>query len=223
MNKDFYNFTYGSSPKFNKSELVGRVNKTVSLVGKNKKVLDVGCGYGFLTEMILKSGNKVKAIETADNAIKHIRTLGVEVYDLDVNSKWTEKINEKFDVVVCTELIEHVFDTDNLLTNINSVLKKNGFLVISTPNVASFGRRLMLLFGINPILEFTTRKEDAGHIRYFTFADLEKLLSEHGFKTEERYSDYINFRGDGKISSIFLAKIFPKFGRSIILKAKKIK
>lgn len=223
MNKDFYNFMYGSSPKFTQSELIGRVKKTVSLVGKNKKVLDVGCGYGFLTELILKNKNKVKAIETSDNAIKHIKKLGIEVYDLDVNSKWSEKIDEKFDVVVCTEVIEHVFDTDNLISNINKVLKKGGHLVISTPNVASLGRRIMLLFGINPILEFTTRIKDAGHIRYFTFDDLKNLLLEHGFKTKESYSDYINFTADGKLSSIFLAKIFPTFGRTIILKAEKFK
>jgi len=221
MNKSFYNFTYSKNPHFKKIEFIGRIIKTVKLVGKNKNVLDVGCGYGHITELIKKQGNKVKCIETSDNAIKHIKKLGIEVFDIDLSTKWEENIKEKFDVVVCTEVIEHVFDTDNLINNINKVLKKGGHLVISTPNVASFGRRFMLLFGINPILEYTTRKEDAGHIRYFTFSDLEKLLKEHGFETIERHSDYINFSGDGKFASLFLANLFPKFGRSIILKAKK--
>lgn len=221
MNKSFYNFTYSKNPHFKKIEFDGRILKTIKMVGKNKKVLDVGCGYGHLTKLIKEMGNKVKCIETSDNAIKHIKKIGIEVFDMDLSTKWGDNIKEKFDVVVCTEVIEHVFDTDNLLENIYKVLKTGGHIIISTPNVASFGRRFMLLFGINPILEFTTRKYDAGHIRYFTFSDLENLLKEHGFKVVESHSDYINFSKNGNIASIFLANIFPKFGRSIIIKARK--
>lgn len=222
MNKNFYNFTYDLDPNFSQTEIKLRVNKTVSLVGSNKKVLDVGCGFGYLTKIILNNNNDVSAIETSDEAIKYIKSLGIKVYDYDLNLDWAEKIKDKFDVVVNTEVIEHVFDTDKLLNNIYKVLKKGGYLIISTPNVASLGRRLMLLFGVNPILEYTSRKKDAGHIRYFTHKNLSELLKEHGFEICEYYSDYVNIFPSGKYASGFLAKLFPTLGRSLIIKARKL-
>lgn len=222
MNKSFYNFTYSKAPKFDQKEYQGKILKVVELVGKNKSVLDIGCGYGFLTLPIRENNNQVEVIETTDNAVKEMKKHGFTVHELDLNSNWSFDINQKYDTVVCTEVIEHLFDTDNLIKNIYKILNQKGELIISTPNVASFGRRIMLLLGINPILEFTSRSHDAGHIRYFTFKNMEELLKEHGFEIVKKTSDYINFDAKGLISSIFLARLFPNFGRSIIIKAKKI-
>ena len=94
--------------------------------------------------------------------------------------------------------------------------------MISTPNIASLGRRLMLLFGLNPIIEVSPNEaESSGHIRYFTFKSLEKLLNKHGFKVLLKCSDKVNFNSNGSLSSGIIAKLFPKIGQSLIYLVKK--
>jgi SAM-dependent methyltransferase len=144
------------------------------------------------------------------------------------SGKWTHHycgcllwMEEHFDSVVAGEIIEHIFDTDLFLNNIYKVLKKNGTLILSTPNIASLARRIMLLLGINPLIEVTARRYDAGHIRYFTFKSLKNLLYENDFSIMHFTSDSINFDNKAFFKSKILAEIFPTFGKTLIIKAAK--
>ncbi len=120
------------------------------------------------------------------------------------------------------EIIEHIFDTDFFLSEFWRILKPEGKFLLSTPNIASLGRRLLLLFGVNPIIELSPNEPaSSGHIRYFTFESLGSLLIKNKFKAVYFQSDCVNFSKNGKIKSEFLAKIFPKLGASIICLARK--
>jgi len=220
MNKKFNSIRYYKDFTIGNTEKI-RINKLLKLIGTNKKVLDIGCGDGFISELILKNNNDVYGIEIAEDAIKKARNKGITIYDLDLNLDWCNNLQEKFDVVFAGEIIEHVFDTDKFLKNIHRVLKKDGYIVLSTPNVASLGRRILLLLGKNPLIETTARSYDAGHIRYFTYKTLKKLLEENNFKMKYFTSDCINFNANGLIKSKLGAIFFPKMGRSLIIKAVK--
>ena len=121
-------------------------------------------------------------------------------------------------MVIATDIIEHVFDTDEFLSKINKLLKKNGVLLLTTANVASFARRIMLLLGINPFLEFSTllpyKNYNVGHIRYYTLKNLYSQLKMCNFSNIKITGDKINF--SSKIYSRLLAKIFPTFARNIL-------
>ena len=222
QDKKFNSVRYRNDFIFDNADNI-RLDKTVKLIGKNKLVLDVGCGDGFIMNMIRNLGNKVIGIEIADSAIKKARKKGFKVYDLSLNSNWSGKIQEKFDVIFAGEIIEHIFDTDQFLSNIRKVLKKNGKLIITTPNLATLGRRLMLFVGQNPLIETTGRSTDAGHIRYFTQGSLCMLLRENGFRVHETTSAVVNFNSSGKIFSKLMATIFPTLGNNIIVYASKEK
>lgn len=129
------------------------------------------------------------------------------------------------DAVTSLEVIEHLADTDNFLKEIKRVLKKDGILILTTPNFFSLVRRLMTLFGINPYFEasFTYLPHMAGHLRFYTHDLLEKYLDHIKFKILVSTSDVINFSKEGKFFSKFLAKLFPKFGRGVVIKALNIK
>jgi hypothetical protein len=88
--------------------------------------------------------------------------------------------------------------------------------------LASLGRRIFLLLGINPLVELTARKHDAGHSRYFTFASLRRLLKENGFIITKFRSDYVNFDKTGKFRSSIMADLFPTLGSSLIIECKKL-
>jgi hypothetical protein len=91
---------------------------------------------------------------------------------------------------------------------------------LSTPNIASLGRRLLLLLGHDPLIEISPNEAGSvGHIRYFTKNSLKRLLQKHNFKISDEKSDCINFSNSGKIRSSVLANIFPGLGASIIVVA----
>jgi len=206
--------------KLSKPEIV-RIRKAVALIGNGKNVLDVGAYNGYISKLIKEQGNSVSATDATDRFLKSFADVGIEFRRSDLE-KGLPFESSRFDVVFAGEVIEHLVDTDNFLDEVRRVLKKDGFLVLTTPNIASAARRLLLLLGKNPHLEVSYKfpsKAVAGHLRYFTFDLLEKFLEYHNFAVEVKTSDVVNLSNN--ISSEFLADIFPTLGRSIIVKAKK--
>ena len=143
MNKKFNTIRYSNDFLVNQAEEI-RISKVLDLIGKNKTVLDLGCGDGFFMERILKNGNHVVGIEIAGQAILKARNKGFEVYDLSLEGNFSQNIAEKFDCVFAGEIIEHIFNTDNFLQNIKKILKDDGFLVLTTTNISTLGRRIFL-------------------------------------------------------------------------------
>jgi len=185
---------------------------------KEKNILDIGCYDGTFLFLVKNKKNKFYGIETSDYGVRESRKKGIAVerFFIDDKTKLPFK-NDFFDLVIAGEIIEHIYDTDFFLREIYRLLKKDGFLLISTPNIASFGRRLMLFFGLNPIIEISPNEQNSsGHIRYFTFRTLKKLLKKHGFKIIIRRPDIINFSSNGRFKLAFLARIFPNFSQSLI-------
>jgi len=181
------------------------------MAGHGSKVLDVGCWDGFLSRLLMQRYRHVKGVDVSERAVELALNNGVDAQLIQPEGDLPFP-DEYFDTVVAGEVIEHVLDTDGFLEELKRVLKPKGTLIITTPNVASLGRRLLLLLGKNPLLEVSLDGEAAGHLRYFTKDSLMALLSKHGFVIEEYCSDVVNFSNDGRYHSAKLARVFPTLG-----------
>jgi methionine biosynthesis protein MetW len=192
---------------------------------KESNILDIGCHDGTFLSLVKNKNNNFYGIEASDWGVEKSRKKGIEVQQFFFDDKASLPYEDNFfDIVVAGEIIEHIFDTDLFLTEIRRVLKLGGKLLISTPNVASLGRRLLLLFGASPLVELSPNEPGSvGHIRYFTFKTLKKILEKHGFKILASRTDCVNFSSDGKMRTSLLAWMFPKFGASIIFYAKNMR
>ena len=153
-----------------------RINIFMDNIGSGQTVLDLGCWDGYIGDRIVKKGNIVDGVEISTTATVMARKKLRRVYRVSLTSSWASQIKTKYDIILAGEIIEHIYDTDKFLQNVRKVLKKNGTLILSTPNIASLGRRLMLLLGKSPNIETTTRSKDSGHIRYFTVNSLNSYL-----------------------------------------------
>lgn len=220
MNKEFNSKAFSKDFVVDNQE-VARLAVVLPLIGTGKKVLDLGCRDGTISVMIRDMGNDVDCVEISEYSIARCKEKGLKVYDLDLNKGWAKEIPEKYDVVFAGEILEHIYETDIFLSNIREVLKDDGYLILSTPNLASLGRRVLLFLGINPVMEFTTRSIEAGHLRYYVYDSLRRILLDNGLKTVEFKSDVVNFATYGKLRSTTLAHLVPTFGRSLIVKAVK--
>jgi len=117
-----------------------RVNYINDLFSLNEKnILDVGCGGGILAESMARLGGNVTGIDQSDIAIK-IAKLHAKENNLSIDYKllniedFLKKDSNKFDVITCLEMIEHVPDPASIITSCAKKLKKNGRLYVSTIN-----------------------------------------------------------------------------------------
>ena len=103
------------------------------------RVLDVGCGGGILSESLAKEGAKVTGIDQGANVIK-VAKLHMKESDLDIDYKQLNiedyfKLNkEKFDVITCLEMLEHVPDPSSIIEKCAALLKPGGTIFFSTIN-----------------------------------------------------------------------------------------
>ena len=104
---------------------------------KKIKILDVGCGGGLLSEPMCRMGAKVTGIDASIKNI-HVAKLHAEKNHLKIKYYCTSperfKINEKFDVILNMEIVEHVQDVNFFLKSCSKLLKKNGIMFVATLN-----------------------------------------------------------------------------------------
>lgn len=191
---------------------------------RNLKILDIGCNDGSISKLMQDLGNKIYGIDIVPILVKEARSKGIEAKVGDAEDGLPFSKNS-FDIVYAGEVIEHIYDTEFFLREIRRVLKDDGVLIITTPNIASLPNRIRLFFGLYPkgVAEALSRDGLGGHIRVFTKAVLKKLLESNGFKVEKIVSNMVCFSPTKCTSlpwSTFLGKIFPGLGETLILKAR---
>lgn len=185
---------------------------------KNNDILDIGCHDGRLLSLIENKNNNFYGLDASDYAVEESSKKGIKVKKFYFDGKSEIPFsNNFFDLINAGDIIEHIYDTDFFLKEIRRLLKPNGYFLISTPNIASFGRRILLLFGINPFIETSPNEaESSGHIRYFTFKTLKRILKKHSFKIILERSDVLNLSNDGRFRCLLPPKLFLSLGQSII-------
>ena len=115
----------------------GYITERVNLSGK--RVLDVGCGGGILTESLATQGATVIGIDAAEASIgvaklhRHESNIWAE-YELTTIEELEATSPEPFDVITCLEMLEHVPDPGSVIASCGKLLKKSGHLFLSTIN-----------------------------------------------------------------------------------------
>lgn len=152
----------------------------VELVGRDRRVLDVGCAAGDLGRALRRRGCRVAGVELDPAAAEAARdaldeVLTGDVDDLDLVGHFGK---ESFDVVVLGDVLEHLPDPVAALRRLRPLLAPEGSVVASIPNVAHGAVRLALLAG-----RFDYRPLgllDATHLRFFTRASVYETFREAG-------------------------------------------
>lgn len=193
-----------------------RRSRILKLVGnpESKRILDIGCASGYMGSRLKESGAYVVGTDISLEAIKIAKNRLDEAYLVQPGEILPTDKDLKFDVILLTEVVEHTFDPVTLLIKARSVLKSDGFMVLTTPNFLTWTNRLKFLFG-----NFRYQDQgmfDFGHIRWFTYQYLKEVLKESGFKIEKK--DHIIF--PGKLTRVL--KFWPSlFASQFVVKARK--
>lgn len=129
---------------------------------RNKKVLDVGCGYGYGSFILSTVSKKVVSIDVSEEAIRSAKERYSKA-NLDFLTMDAERMDfpDHFDVIVSFENIEHLGHPDFFLARAASLLKPSGLLIISSPN-----RRY-------------TRGDNPYHFKEYGYDGFKDLLGKH--------------------------------------------
>ena len=117
---------------------VGFINERANLEGI--KVLDVGCGGGILAEALSKLGAQVTGIDASEQTIgvaqNHSNAVGSDVsyYQTTIDEFIANKPEEKFDMITCLEMLEHVPSPGEIIKTCSTILKNDGDIFFSTIN-----------------------------------------------------------------------------------------
>jgi 2-polyprenyl-3-methyl-5-hydroxy-6-metoxy-1,4-benzoquinol methylase len=156
--------------------------KLLDAVGTGKRVLDVGCSSGYLAEPLAARGNTIVGLELDAGAAREAERFCEQVLVGDVETMELPFAPASFDVVLCGDVVEHLRDPVAALARLRPLLRPDGRLVVSTPNVANWAIRLSLLGGR---WRYTDRGIlDRSHTHLFTRATLRDALETAGYRVE---------------------------------------
>ena len=148
----------------------------------NKKILDIPAGNGLVSKELDKLGGNLVSADINDEHKHYVQA------DMEEPLPFQ---NEEFDAVICLEGIEHTMRPEALFSELSRVLKNNGLLIITTPNVQNFYSRYQLLctgylFQFDPFNKIPPSKDetgDKGHISPVFYTQLRYYSELHNLKT----------------------------------------
>jgi len=170
-------------------------------IDKKDKILDAGCGYGVYSIILADKGYKVNSVDIEKRRIDALNSMKEEypkIKDM-INTKVSSLTklpykNEEFDIVLCSEVLEHIKEHEKAFFEISRVLKKGGFLIFSVPTNSEHNEREYKKFG----------HERPG----YSTEDIKKLAKDNGLELLERdYYDYFFGNAAFQIHNKFTNKI----------------
>jgi len=155
------------------------------LVGKNQRVLEVGCGDGAFGAELARSGNHVVGVDQSPKITTNAGYDAVLSVDLESGLGELPRNLYRFDRILLLDRLEHLRDPAKLLDDCGRLLSDRGKLIASVPNAVNLTVRLMMLFG-------RFRYSDRGildwsHLRFFTAKSFRELLELRGYRVVAKH------------------------------------
>ena len=169
----------------------------------NTTILDIGTGDGNILKKISRQNEiKITASDFSIKSIKHLKKVGFDVIELDVNNSTSLEKIEIYDYISALEVLEHIQNPEKVLLQLLKKSKKGVF--ISFPNTGYIFYRLRFLFGRFPV---QWRLHPGEHLRFWTFTDLKWWLKKLKINDYKIYT----YEGIPLFNKIYPALFFEAF------------
>jgi O-antigen biosynthesis protein len=155
--------------------------KMLQFIGDNKRVVDFGCASGNFAQLLKEKGCTVTGVDINYEAAKIAEKYCEQVFVADLDFVLIAEIfaNQKFDVAVFGDVLEHLRNPWKVLRDAQKILKECGYVVASIPNIAHGAIRLDLLQGNFDYSDFGIL--DNTHLRFFTRKTVQSLFEDSGY------------------------------------------
>jgi len=205
--------------------------------------LDIGCGTGFFSQMLIQRDAKVISADFSRHALGYCKRIGENLALVQCSAESMPFLSDSFKFVLALDIIEHLYKPEKFISEIHRILKSEGQLLISTNNGCHLGN----LKFIGRILSYMEAKTNIGkrlakiqsyesktmgrigdsshHVKVFSFRELRNLLQDNGFKVLDYDTFPYTFLAirDFIFGLPVIRKCFKKYrGDNMILLATKI-
>ena len=154
-------------------------------------ILDVGCGSGSVSKRLLEEGHRVAGVDIMEEAVRRARQMGVQATVCDIDSGPTPFESASFDSVLMLDVLEHIWQPLQVLTEAQRLLRKRGFAIISIPNHFDLVQRWQIVRGGGNV-HYAANCEgrqfhawDYYHIRFFTVREIYDLVKAAGLRVDK--------------------------------------
>jgi 2-polyprenyl-3-methyl-5-hydroxy-6-metoxy-1,4-benzoquinol methylase len=141
------------------------------------RLLEVGCGSGWMLELMQARGWRAQGIDFDEKAVNHARSRGLSVQLGGLQAQ--NYCDHSFEIIVGSHLIEHLYETENFLRECKRILAEDGRVVLVTPNLQSLGHKFFKRHwrGLEP----------PRHVHLFTAAAIAQIAKRAGFRRCDTY------------------------------------
>ncbi len=140
---------------------------------KGKNCLDIGPGTGrFVRFLKSENANLICAADISTEALKCCEKYIDESQKIDIEYEPLQFDDNSFDVIISFEVLEHLREPDNYMSEIIRVAKNGALVLVSLPNITSLISRVRMLFGLLPV----AIAADKTHVSFYRKKDIVKLF-----------------------------------------------
>lgn len=165
-----------------------RVDKTLQIIRSGQRFLDVGCGTGILALQVKAKFLEVYGVDIAEIPVQVACQQGIQASLVNLNAEPLPYADDFFDSLTILAALQLMYDPEAVIQEAFRVLKPNGELLISLPNMRTVWRVYKLaVLGRFPRTSLDTVGCDGGTLHYFCYHDIVKLLRHAGFVPTASY------------------------------------
>jgi len=165
---------------------------------KNGSLLDVGCGLGTFLKLAKEERFEIYGTEISEYACRYVKdNLKIDVFRGDLEEAHFPPVN--FDVVTVWHTLEHLPNPKATLKEINRILRKDGLLVVATPNMNNFITRILYILAKRKKLMLFSNQAKEWHFYHFSAQTITSMLKKAGFNIIKRDMDLAQIEFPKKI------------------------
>lgn len=193
--------------------IIQQINKMTKQQTNNMSILDIGCGNGNISFPLAALGFKVIALDINSDIICALKlktkTLGlnnIDFIETDVNDLSKIK-NEKFDIIIMSEILEHLNDPQKTLQDAKLLLNQNGIIIVTIPNKFSLEEIIRKFFSQNKFLNKIKNKikekfntdtiqssHNTPHLHFFSYSAFKKIARKANLQIIKQASQSAGFK-----------------------------